>query len=146
MFLPLFLIADCQHPVRGTLRVVVARTQQMKGAAHSPSKLNRLDHFTSASKMGTLEPSGTPSSSLPLSSAFCSWLLRFSSLLRLTSASLISALVLVSAASAAAFAASDCESGSEDLRPGSLSSRFRVRHQPDGGRASSPKSFLLPKV
>lgn len=100
--------------------------KQSVHAHHSPLKDSLL--FLSASRIGTLEPSGTPSSCRPLSSAFCSSLFRFSSLLRCASVTLFSSMVarLLPALAAPPMELSPAASGREDLRPGSLSMRLSV--------------------
>lgn len=99
---------------------------QSAQAQHSPLKDSLL--FLSASRIGTLEPSGTPSSCRPLSSAFCSSLFRFSSLLRCASVTLFSSIVarLLPGLAAPPLEFSPAASGREDLRPGSLSRRLSV--------------------
>lgn len=99
-------------------------------ALHSQPKESRF--FLSASRIGTLDPSGTPSSSFPLSSAFSSSLFLFSWLWRRAAVALLSSSftsgfeVATGSEDGAAPAFGTVLSGSEDLRPGSLSRMLSV--------------------
>lgn len=93
------------------------------------SQLKESLFFLSASRIGRLEPSGRPSSCLPLSSAFCSSLFRFSSLLRWASAAFSSSIVVRDFRGLAASPPESGAFGREDLRPGSLSRRLSVCRQ-----------------